>query len=216
MQYPDKRDLMAIPEETQSGTSMRERILGAAFGAFMEHGYAGASTLDIARRARVSKRDLYAQFGSKQAMLAACVAERAARMRMPLDLPVPRSGEALSATLIAFGRTLLHEVSRPEVLALYRLAIAEAEHAPELARTLDDLGRAANLTALGNLLSAAQTAGLLGRGSPDAISDMFLSLLWSNGLLVRLLLRAAEAPDEAEATRRAQFAAEQVMRIYAP
>ena len=142
---------MTIADETPAaapGPSLRERILGAAFGAFMERGYAGTSTLDIARRAKVSKRDLYAQFGSKQAMLAACIAERAERMRMPLDLPVPRSREALAATLIAFGRTLLREVSRPEVLATHRLAIAEAEHAPELARTLDELGRAANLAAL--------------------------------------------------------------------
>ena len=54
-----------------SGTtlSMRERILDAAFSAFMRLGYGGASTSEIARLAQVSKRDLYAQFGSKHAML---------------------------------------------------------------------------------------------------------------------------------------------------
>ena len=46
-----------------------ERILGAAFKAFTEDGYAAASTLDIATRAKVSKRDLYASFGSKHACL---------------------------------------------------------------------------------------------------------------------------------------------------
>jgi AcrR family transcriptional regulator len=196
------------------GASLRERILGAAFGAFMEHGYAGASTLDIARRARVSKRDLYAQFGSKQAMLAACIAARAERMRKPLDLPVPGSREALATTLMAFGRTLLREVSRPEVLATHRLAIAEAEHAPEVARTLDEFGRAANLASLIDLLSSAQGAGLLGPGRIDAMADTFIALLWSGGLLVRLLLRVAEAPDEAEGERRARFAVEQTLRIY--
>ncbi|MGA3402715.1 MAG: TetR/AcrR family transcriptional regulator [Acetobacteraceae bacterium] len=208
---------MTIADEAPVGTpgrSLRERILGAAFCAFMEHGYAGASTLDIARRARVSKRDLYAQFGSKQAMLAACIAERTERMRMPLDLPVPCSREALAATLRAFGRTLLREVSRPEVLATHRLAIAEAEHAPELARTLDELGRAENFAALRNLLSAAQAAGLLGPGDVEAMADTFLALLWSGGLLTRLLLRVAAAPEEAECARRALFATEQVMRIY--
>ena len=83
---------------------------------------------------------------------------------LPLDLPVPHSREALTATLMAFGRTLLREVSRPEVLATHRLAIAEAEHAPELARTLDELGRRPTLAALAELLSAAQTRGLLVRG----------------------------------------------------
>jgi AcrR family transcriptional regulator len=203
---------MAIADEPLSGTtSLRDRILSAAFGAFMERGYAGASTLDIARRARVSKRDLYAQFGSKQAMLAACIAERTERMRQPLDLPVPRSAEALAATLMAFGTTMLREVSRPEVLATYRLAIAEAERAPELARTLDQLGRATNLAALTKLLLAAQAGGLLGPGDMEAMADRFISLLWSGGLLVRLLLRVVDAPDDAEIERRARCAIQQVM-----
>ena len=61
----------------------RERILGAAMKAFMELGYAQTSTLEIATRAQVSKREIYALFGSKQAILAACVADRAQRMRLP-------------------------------------------------------------------------------------------------------------------------------------
>lgn len=202
---------MVPANEIRTDPSLRERILGAAFGAFMERGYAGASTLDIARRARVSKRDLYAQFGSKQAMLAACIAERTDRMRLPLDLPVPRSRAALAATLTAFGQTLLREVSRPEVMAVHRLAIAEAERAPELARTLDELGRATNLAALRDWLSAAQATGLLAPGDPEEIADTFLSLLWRSGLLVRMLLRVAEAPDEAECESRARFATEQVL-----
>ena len=52
---------------------MRERILLAAFAAFIERGYAETSTLEIATRAKVSKRELYALFGNKQAMLVACI-----------------------------------------------------------------------------------------------------------------------------------------------
>ena len=70
--------------------ALRRRILRAAFEEFMQRGYAGTSTLDIASRAKVSKRDLYAEFGSKHAMLEACIAERAERMRQPLQLPAPR------------------------------------------------------------------------------------------------------------------------------
>src|SRR3954470_21341885 len=38
---------------------VRDRILEAAFAAFRERGYATTSTLEIAQRARVSKRELY-------------------------------------------------------------------------------------------------------------------------------------------------------------
>src|SRR5215475_9627412 len=81
--------------------SLRARVLKAAFGVFRKRGFSGASTLEIATRAKVSKRDLYALFGSKHAMLAACIRERAGRMRQPLELaaPPPNSKEAVAATL---------------------------------------------------------------------------------------------------------------------
>src|ERR1700745_3521349 len=78
---------------------VNERILGAAFSAFTEDGYAATSTLDLATRAKVSKRDLYANFGSKQAVLVACLRSRADRMRLPPDLPTPRNRQMLALTL---------------------------------------------------------------------------------------------------------------------
>ena len=47
-----------ITDRSSAENPMRERILGAAFEAFTEDGYAGTSALEIARRANVSKRDL--------------------------------------------------------------------------------------------------------------------------------------------------------------
>ena len=117
---------------------MCDRIIGAAFDLFMEKGYAHTSTLEIATRARVSKRDLYASFGSKPAILLACITNRAARMRLAPELPAPRSSQVLAATLARFGTTVLVEVGHPQVIAMFRLAIAEAVHAPEVARTLMD------------------------------------------------------------------------------
>ena len=50
-----------IPYDRSSAENpVQERILGAAFKAFTQDGYAGTSTLDIATRAKISKRDLYA------------------------------------------------------------------------------------------------------------------------------------------------------------
>jgi AcrR family transcriptional regulator len=66
-------------------SSIRERVLKAAFTLFREHGFSSTSMLDIVTRARVSKRDLYALFNNKHAVLAACISERAQQMRRPLD-----------------------------------------------------------------------------------------------------------------------------------
>src|SRR5262249_5188928 len=118
--------------------SVRERVLKAAFGVFRTSGFSGGSRLEVATRAKVSKRGLDALFGSKHAMLAACIKERAARMRRPLELaaPVPESSAAVAATLAEFGTSILRVVSHPDVLTVHRLAVSTSEPAPDVARTL--------------------------------------------------------------------------------
>jgi hypothetical protein len=44
---------------------------------------------------------------------------------------------------------------------------------------------------------------------------MFMAVLWG-GLHVRLLLRTAEPPDEAQAKARARAATEALLRLYPP
>src|SRR5579864_4111831 len=128
----------AVSKRQQKSTeksAVRERILEAAFEAFMKSGYAAASTLEIASRARVSKRELYSLVGNKQQMLIACIAERSGqRLTVPAELLVPRDRETLGQVLSAFGAQLVREVSDPVVIAVFRLAIAEVAQAPEVAR----------------------------------------------------------------------------------
>src|ERR1700731_1743261 len=94
-------------------TAVRGRILEAAFAAFMKSGYAATSTAEIATRARVSKRDLYALVGNKQEMLIACISERAKRFDAPADLPVLRDRETLEQVLASFGTKLAGEIRDP-------------------------------------------------------------------------------------------------------
>jgi AcrR family transcriptional regulator len=195
-------------------SSIRERILDAAFAAFMRSGYDGASTAEIARLAHVSKRDLYANFPGKQAMLAACVTKRAEQMRAPLNLPVPRDRAVLRETLIQYGATLVRELSRPEVLATYRLAILNAETAPDVAQTLDTFGRAESHSRLTGLLGAVRDAGLLTGAEPETMAEVFEAILLRGAFLVRLLMQVTEPPSEEEAVRRAELAASSLERLY--
>jgi AcrR family transcriptional regulator len=201
------------PVPAAADNRMRERILGAAFEAFTEDGYAGTSTLDIATRAKVSKRDLYANFGSKHAALVACIKSRADRMRLAPDLPAPRTRQMLASTLIAFATNLVREVSHASVIAMFRLAIAETARSPEIAQALDSAGRAATRSALAELLASAQSNGLIGPGEPVAMAAQYLGLLWE-GLMVGLLLGTAATPEPAEAERRASTATAAFMQLY--
>lgn len=190
----------------------RERILRAAMEAFMDLGYAQASTLEIATRAQVSKRELYALFGNKQAMLASCVADRAGRMRLPNELAPPRNRDELVAMLSKLGATVLREVSHPGVMAVFRLAIMEAQRAPEVALTLETARRSTR-TAVHNIVIQAQSAGLIGAGDATEMSGRYLALLWGD-LMVSLLLRIRQAPGTAEIERRASAATEDFLRLY--
>jgi len=196
----------------ETAVRARIRILDAAFAAFMKNGYAGTSTLEIATRARVSKRELYAQVGDKKEMLIACIRDRARRLQAPADLPVPRDRETLAHVLASFGARLLREISDPAVIAVFRLAIAEAVHAPEVARALDSIGREASRTALRNIMAGAQTSGLL-KGRPAELAEQFAGLLWGT-LMVSLLLGVAERPNPREIAARARDAAAAFLQLH--
>ena len=125
---------MSRAKGSSDAAAVRERILTAAFEAFRERGYAATSTLEIATRAHVSKRELYALVGNKQKMLIAAIADRARRFKAPADMPPLRDRATLAQVLTAFGTRFVREVSDPHVIAVFRLAIAEAVQAPRWRR----------------------------------------------------------------------------------
>jgi AcrR family transcriptional regulator len=206
------RSIRKQPQQGPDEVPARQRILDAAFAAFMEGGFAGTSTLEIATRARVSKRELYALVGSKQEMLAACIGERAKRLQVPADLPEPRDRETLARALETFGTQLLRESSDPTVIAVFRLAIAEAVRAPEVARALNSIGVETGRAALREIMTRAQSAGLLS-GDAAEMAEQFSGLLWGN-LMTRLLLRVTERPNPREIARRARDATAAFLQLY--
>ncbi|WP_245471365.1 TetR/AcrR family transcriptional regulator [Bradyrhizobium genosp. SA-3] len=203
---------MEPPEENADGLEARKRILNAALSAFMEGGYAQTSTLEIATRARVSKRELYSLFGNKEAMLVACITERAQRLKAPADLPTIRSRDMLAKVLAAFGTKLLTETTDPVVVAVFRLAISEAVHAPRVAHALDTVARKPIRDSLRMIMANARSTGLLA-GDPDATTEKFLGLLWGD-LMTGLLLQATNRPSTNEIARRASEASTALLKLY--
>jgi AcrR family transcriptional regulator len=192
--------------------AVRQRILEAAFAAFMKQGYAITSTLEIATRARVSKRELYSLVGTKEEMLIACVTERARRLDAPADLPEPRDRDVFAKLLTSFGAQLLREVTEPSVVGVFRLAIAEAVHAPEVARVLDSIGRAASRAALRKIMTQACSSGLVD-GHPAGLSQQFAALLFGD-VMVGLLLGTENRPTADEMEFRARSAAAALLQLH--
>jgi AcrR family transcriptional regulator len=203
---------MSRAKSPNGSADVRKRILAAAFEAFMERGYAVTSTLEIATRARVSKRELYALVGNKQKMLITAIAERAKRLQVPADTPVLRDRATLAQVLTAFGSQLLREISDPGVVAVFRLAIAEAVQAPQVARTLDSVGRETSREALRRIMSEARRAGLID-GRPADLAEQFAALLWRD-LMINLLLGVTQRPTARAIDARANDATEAFLRLH--
>ena len=199
-------------QDNPVSSSTRDRVLNAAFSLFREHGFSNTSMLDIVTQARISKRDLYALFKNKHAVLTACISQRTERMRRPLDIMtlVPQTREALTSLLVEFGVSALRTMCHQDALTVFRLAIAESDRAPEVARTLDSSGREANLRALTELIRSAQAHRLIVGDDPGVLVARYFSVL-AGDLLIRLLMRVREAPTEREILNRARAATEAVM-----
>jgi hypothetical protein len=106
---------------------------------------------------------------------------------------------------VELGVSILKTVCQPEVLTVFRLAIAESDRAPEIARTLDSSGHEANQKALAELVGKAQARGLVRAGDPGALAARYLAVLGGD-LMIRLLMRVREAPKEREIEVRARAA----------
>jgi len=196
-----------------SSGPVRERILAAAMATFMEHGFAAATTLEIATRAMVSKRELYALVGNKQQMLAACVAERGKRMRLPEGFPAPTDAASLRSALRQYGATMLRELTDPDVLAVFRLAISESTRSPGVAASIDEFGRQPARAALESLLRSARSAKLLAGDDLGSMVAHYQALL-SGDFLLWLLLGLAPTPGEKEINRRAEEVARLFLALY--
>jgi AcrR family transcriptional regulator len=192
----------------------RRSILEAAYHVLVERGYAGASTLEIATRARVSKRELYAEFGSKSGILRALIAATAARMQLPLVTAEIHDRDGLAAALVQYGTTALGELTSPHVVAINRLAVAEAGRSSEMGDILEDTGREPNRKALIDLVAKAQASGVLGPGEPGAIAGEFFSLLMGD-LMYRLLLGVVPRPKPKEIRKRARAATQLILALHA-
>ena len=209
-----KSKVPRVAEECAPGETvpLRARILTAAFALLREQGYAATNTREIAARARVSKREIYSEFGSKEGILAAMIASRASRMRQPLRFAEVHDRASFVATLRSVGVAFLEQLCDPAVVSMFRLVISEAERSPAMSRVFGENARTPNLQALEALMRRARSTGVVA-GNPSAIAAQFFALL-AFDVQVPLLLGLIAAPDRSEIVRRAKSATDAILRLY--
>lgn len=174
--------------ETSRPDRGRQAIIRAATEVFLRHGYAGATTDEVAARAAVSKQTVYKHFRGKRQLFAAVITETTVEVAGGLagiaatTLDDARDAQDVREALREVADGWLRGMLEPDMLRLRRLVIAEAERFPDVGQAWFDNGFDRALVLLGQSLRRLADRGLLpGLAdpalSPTLAADQFAGLV---------------------------------------
>jgi len=196
----------------QLAEQKRAAIIAAATSLFLDNGYAGTSLARVAEAAEVSKATLFKQFPTKARLFESMVKEH----WDPGDdeHPQPTPGD-LGAGLAEYGRRYAALMSRPEMVGLYRIVIAEMPRFPALAETHFDVGKMPFFDSVRRYLAAEHDAGTARVDDPVAATSQFMGMISNITFWPRLTVvgwnptdaETARVVDDAVTTMVARYAA---------
>jgi AcrR family transcriptional regulator len=170
------------------------RILDAASAAFLENGFEFTSTADIAKLARVSKRELYACFADKRAILAAVIARLQQEIQSQVNLSWS-SSEDVGRVLTRAGTEILEFISSEKFGKLFRIVAAETFRDPVSAEKFYLLGPGVGRANTAAFLKRRMASGELRKADPLQAAGDFLDLIISARYLTAIVLgQNREAP----------------------
>ncbi|MEU0629009.1 TetR/AcrR family transcriptional regulator [Streptomyces sp. NPDC005989] len=156
-----------------------QAILEAATTVFLSKGYSGTSMDDIAKLAAVSKQTVYKHFADKEKLFSEIVLATTDRIDGMIDLvaAVPADADALEENLTRLARQFLAALTRPQVLQLRRLIIANADTFPELSAAWYEQGFERVLVTLSETFRHLADEGLLRTDDTMLAAHHFAGLL---------------------------------------
>jgi AcrR family transcriptional regulator len=160
---------------TRRGDDLREHILWAAKGVFLEMGFERASMDEVASRAHTSKRSVYAHFESKEKLFLAVIELVRGLLLARLEVPETYSSKPAEALVLFCGRYLEVLLYEPSV-QLMRVTLAETARFPEGAAQHYDVTFAAVSSRIAAYLKA--TLGTSTRASGEAAQRLLALILF--------------------------------------
>lgn len=163
----------AIPSRR---TEHRRRIVEAASEIFLEHGFEQTSTAEIAKRARVSKRELYAHFTDKGSLLAAVIVQLQEDVHLQMNVGWS-SSEDVREVLTQAGIAILEFVRSKKFVRLFRIVAAQSFRDPVSAERFYVLGPRIGRQNTAAFLERAMGTGRLREADALRASSIFSTVL---------------------------------------
>jgi AcrR family transcriptional regulator len=167
----------------RSGTADRA-ILDAAMALLSEVGLAGLTMSAVVSRSRVARATVYRRYATREALIAAALAQVKGREPFPLSGDVARD----IATGVAWAAAVLGEPAFQRFLPLF---VGEALRGPAAARNLIERVAPNHANVAREYAERAASAGLRTDIDPLIVSDMV------QGAMLMRLLSSGTAPDSA-------------------
>ena len=155
---------------------LTSHILKSARDVFFERGFDGASADMIADRARISKRTLYARFGSKARVFEAVILDEIDTQLRALEPTIDDTLD-VATRLHAIADVLLEWLLTTRIASMERVVIAQAVRFPALAANIHDFGYQRAVQWVASILAHASARGELALADPVFAAEQFVTLV---------------------------------------
>ena len=180
-------------------------IIVAAREEFHANGFAGASMVQVAKRAGVSTKTMYRLIPTKADLFRSVISDRISQFILELDeekldaLPIE---QALEHILIAYGALTFDE----DTVSNLRLVFAESDRFPELAAAFSELAIRRTTQTMEEWLRRQRDLGRIEIEDPSTAIGMLRGMMIMEPQRA-IMLGQRKPPDRAEIAARARYCA---------
>ena len=172
----------------------RNHILDIAYEAFIREGYAGTSMSQIAALLGGSKTTLYNYFESKKELFVAVADRECAKLFDHIFVATEIDGD-FRMRVWELTRRLVSSMLSDEIVASYRMIVAESGRFPEIGRAAHDIALRRGTQHLAAVFAKAMAAGEMRKVNPKMAAEQFLDLTSGTLFKLRLWNVTAIAPE---------------------
>ncbi len=173
----------------------RQVILDTARQLFTRKGFSDTSMSEIAKRVGGSKATLYNYFKSKEEIFAA-VMESSATDNVAVAFDELSNNLPLADSLLQFGNKYLEFLFRPEIMAIHKMALHEADRS-DIGRIFYEQGPKKGWLTVTTYLDTQIEKGAV-RPCDSWVAAMHLRGLLESELLFPVMLGVLDRPDKAK------------------